>query len=181
MSASDKLQVTQKTILEICEKYGFTHREEEDGRHLVSFGDKEVEVKFNPDGSLPRGRNAFLGAARKASADFARDYPAVGKTSRARQDSGKLSKDDLPELDSRFLAKYSLAALEQLEKILPGILKEKKETEERRKKIEKLKNRIAGLNGVVEQTKELGCKVDVSVNDNLEYAKLELDELLGNK
>ncbi len=175
---ADKLPINSVTIQDICESYGFAYRCDEEGRHFATVGGEEVEIKFREDGSLPRGRHAFVGTARKASAAFLADYPPAAQSqSKTRggavASSAKQTVKDLRNL----LRKFELDQFEEIQSMVAEVREEKRREVQFREERKVLKGKIEELEKDLATFASYGCPAPEALAGQLARAKERLAEL----
>lgn len=175
---ADKLPINSVTIQDICESYGFAYHCDEEGRHFAAVSGEEVEIKFREDGSLPRGRHAFVGAARKASAAFLADYPpAVQSQAKSRGavtvSSTKQTVKDLRNL----LKKFDLSQFEEIQEMVVEVREEKRREVQFREERKVLLGKIESLEKDMATFSSYGCSAPEALAGQLARAKERLAEL----
>lgn len=177
MATQDKILITKDTIERICGEFGFVHETDAEGHVFVAIGTERIEVKFREDGTLPRGRNRFLSAARKTSAEFATAYPPTKASRVAVSGRGKSPSSSLPKLDRTFLMKYSEEEIIGLKELLPGVLSAKLEERERRERMADLEERNGKLRTAFDALKAVDIPVPNSIEEEISRNDKELADL----
>jgi len=151
---SGQKRICVESILDICNTYGFSYRKEGDS-HLVSINGVDEKVKFDKAGSLYKGPNRFMNAARAADKKFAADYPA--RTTTGNGDAGKNGKagrSRRPVLSEKFFLRYSHGELKAAQDILPTAVKNRRVHEEMRVELGTIGKKLATLEGLVSSIKD---------------------------
>jgi hypothetical protein len=177
MAKEKKLSISRKTIEGICGEFGFGYEPDADGNVFATVGGEKIEIKFKGDGSLPRGRNRFLSAARKNSPEFAAFYPPSKKPKASIGAKRKPLANPLPKLNKAFLMKYSGEALNGLEKLLPEVLDAKAEEKDREERISVLEERNEKLQAVLKAVKAADIPAPTGVEDEVSRNDRDLTNL----
>ena len=168
--------ITASNIEDICKEFGFPY-ELRDGEHWAVVDEKETEVKFTKDGSLPRGRHKFKTAAREASPQFREAYQSRGRSSANSGPNAGVGAGERPSLGKRFLRKYSIAELEKAMELIGEIVDEKNEAEELAKGIEEREGKLAELRQLVKGIEKHKLNSHEQITARISEIKTELKEL----
>lgn len=168
--------ITVSNIGDICREFGFGY-ESCEGKHFAAIDGKEVEVKFQPDGNLPRGRHAFIMAARDASEEFRTAYPPSSrkKVESDRQVDGNAG--DRPALGKRFLKRYSIPDLEEAVTLIGEVISEKREAEEVSRKIREYEQELKENNQLADQIRKGGYDPHNQISERISEIESALSEL----
>ena len=177
MAKEESIPISKETIGRICEEFGFVCDTDAEGDVSVVAGEEKIGIEFKEDGTLSRGRNKFLSAARKTSTEFAASYPPTKVYPAAPGGKKKSSKNSLPKLNRAFLMKYSGEALEGLEKVLPEVLDAKAEEKDREERISVLEERNGKLQAVLKAVKAADIPAPTGVEDEVSRNDRDLTNL----
>lgn len=174
----EKLPINAVTIEDICECYGFPYRCADDGRHFATVGEQEVEIKFREDGSLPRGRHAFVGAARKASEAFAADYPPATQSKRKKGGAAGVAnaKQAMKELRN-LLKAFDLDHFDEVMGLVADARDEKRKEMQFREERKVLQAQIEKLEKDMGTFTAYGCDAPDVLAGQLSRAKERLAEI----
>jgi len=177
MAKEEKLPISRETIEGICKEFEFGYETNTEGNVLATVGGEKIEIRFKGDGSLPRGRNRFLSAARKKSPQFTAAYPP-SKTPKASLGAKKKPLvNSLPKMNKAFLMAYTGEELGALQNLLPEVLSAKAAEAKRLEKISVLEERNVKLQAVLDAVEAAGIPAPTGVKDEVSKNDGELTDL----